>query len=239
MSTFTYGSFASQLSHFQCLYFSFLLLSFLTSLPHSWRPQHSPSVDAKNWVESSGDKTALSLGLEWRPGCCPFWPNLTLHACLVVSVVSDSLQPHSPPGSSVHGILWARILEWVGTSSSRGSSWPRDQTWVSCIGRCILYHWVTREIPWDCWVRSNRGQLEMELEGAGHVEESEVSGDGVSELPGPSSRGEAAGLPATVAGSSRLSGLQQTLERVGWGQTTRLPGFQGSLLFLNKLSLGS
>ena len=34
---------------------------------------------------------------------------------------------YSPPGSSVHGILQARILEWVSMSSSRGSSWPRDQ----------------------------------------------------------------------------------------------------------------
>ena len=37
----------------------------------------------------------------------------------------------SPPRSSVHGILQARILEWVAMPSSRGSSWPRDQTWVS------------------------------------------------------------------------------------------------------------
>ena len=33
-----------------------------------------------------------------------------------------------PPGSSVHGLLQARILEWVAMPSSRGSSWPRDQT---------------------------------------------------------------------------------------------------------------
>ena len=46
----------------------------------------------------------------------------------------------SLPGSSVHGILQARILEWVAISFSRGSSWPRDQTCVSCIGRQILYH---------------------------------------------------------------------------------------------------
>ena len=38
----------------------------------------------------------------------------------------------SPPGSSVHGILQARILEWVAMPSSRGSSGPRDQTWISC-----------------------------------------------------------------------------------------------------------
>ena len=39
----------------------------------------------------------------------------------------------SLPSSSVHGILQARILEWVATSFSRGSSPPRDQTQVSCI----------------------------------------------------------------------------------------------------------
>ena len=39
----------------------------------------------------------------------------------------------SPPGSSVHGILQARILEWVAVSSSRGSSRPRDPTHVCCI----------------------------------------------------------------------------------------------------------
>ena len=41
----------------------------------------------------------------------------------------------SPPGSSVHGILQARILEWIAISSSRGSSWDRTWvSWVSCIG---------------------------------------------------------------------------------------------------------
>ena len=45
----------------------------------------------------------------------------------------------SPPGSSVHGIFQARILEWVAISFSRGFSSPRDQTWVSCIaGRLFL-----------------------------------------------------------------------------------------------------
>ena len=45
--------------------------------------------------------------------------------------------------SSVHGISQARILEWVAVS--RGSPWPRNQTCSSCIGRYILYHWVTWE----------------------------------------------------------------------------------------------
>ena len=39
----------------------------------------------------------------------------------------------SLPGSSLHGILQARILEWVAISFSRGSSQLRDRTWVSCI----------------------------------------------------------------------------------------------------------
>ena len=54
----------------------------------------------------------------------------------------------SSPGSSVHGIFQARILEQVAISSSRGSSWPRDWTWVSCIsfiGKHIPYHCATWE----------------------------------------------------------------------------------------------
>ena len=38
-----------------------------------------------------------------------------------------------PPGSSVHGILQARILEWVAIPFCKGSSQPRDQIWVACI----------------------------------------------------------------------------------------------------------
>ena len=50
---------------------------------------------------------------------------------------------HSPQGSSVHGILQARRLEWVAVPSSRGSSLPRDGiclSYISCIGRQVLYH---------------------------------------------------------------------------------------------------
>ena len=50
----------------------------------------------------------------------------------------------SLPGSSVHGVLQARILEWVSMPSSRGSSWPRDRTcvsYLSCVGRWVLYYW--------------------------------------------------------------------------------------------------
>ena len=51
----------------------------------------------------------------------------------------------SPPGSSVHGILQARILEWVAIFFSRGSSPPRDRTQVSRIAGRHFNLWATRE----------------------------------------------------------------------------------------------
>ena len=55
----------------------------------------------------------------------------------------------SPPGSSIHGIFQARVLEWVAISFSRGSSRPRDWTQVSgIVGRCFTI-WATREVQGD------------------------------------------------------------------------------------------
>ena len=68
-----------------------------------------------------------TLKMEW-PCTCTLFP-LTLDC--------------SPPGSSVHGILQARMLEWVALPSSRGSALPRDRTrifYVSGIGGWALYH---------------------------------------------------------------------------------------------------
>ena len=59
-----------------------------------------------------------------------------LSSCLTTCEPMDC----SSSASSVHGILQARILEYVAIFSSRGSSQPRDQTHVSCIGRQVLYH---------------------------------------------------------------------------------------------------
>ena len=90
-----------------------------------------------------------------------FWVNWGPNKCQVIlellalfgqcSVMSDSLRlpDCSPPGSSVHGMLQARILEWVAVSYSRGPSAPRGWTHVSCvscIGRQILYHWAIWEV---------------------------------------------------------------------------------------------
>ena len=51
----------------------------------------------------------------------------------------------SLPGLSLHGILQARIMEWVAISFSWGSSRPRDQTWVFCIAGKRFNLWATRE----------------------------------------------------------------------------------------------
>ena len=60
----------------------------------------------------------------------------------------------SPPGSSVHWVSWARILEWVAISSSRGSSWPRHLLWL-LHRRWILYHWATGEDIYRYWYTYN------------------------------------------------------------------------------------
>ena len=56
----------------------------------------------------------------------------------------DPMDCH-PPGSSVHGTFQARIVEWVANAFSRGSSWPRDWTWVSCIVGGFFTIWATGE----------------------------------------------------------------------------------------------
>ena len=81
------------------------------------------------------------------------------------SVVSNSLQPHrrfthQPPLS-----MGFSRLEWVAIPSSRGSSWPRDSTWVSCITDRFFTIWATREAPFfpgapnnlgtHCWRKNN------------------------------------------------------------------------------------
>ena len=94
-------------------------------------------------LQSHGGKKRPCLG-SWS-----FYSNChDFHMLLIVVPtynVSDSLQPHGLPGSSVHGILQARILEWVAISFFRESSRPRDQTPVSSTAGRFFTNWAMRE----------------------------------------------------------------------------------------------
>ena len=75
--------------------------------------------------------------------------HISLNYCCCCSVAKSCSALCSPmgyrmPGPSVHGVFQARTLEWIAISFSRGSSWTKDWTHVSCVGRQILHHWATR-----------------------------------------------------------------------------------------------
>ena len=75
---------------------------------------------------------------------CIFWP--TQCVCSVprfCPILWDSVDC-SPPDSSVCGIFQARILEHIVISSSRGSSWPKDWTWISCVSCIGRWLWESK-----------------------------------------------------------------------------------------------
>ena len=75
-------------------------------------------------------------------------PCISCPGTLSCSVMSNSLQFHGLwPGSLVHGIFQARMLEWVAIFFSRGSSWPRDWKRDSWIAGRFFTIWATREVP--------------------------------------------------------------------------------------------
>ena len=94
----------------------------------------------KKWGSTSG----IIRNSCWVDNMCVCVCAQSLQSCLTLCDPVD----YSSPGSSVLGILQARILEWVAMPSFRGSSQPRDQTHVSCIS-CIssgfFAHWATWE----------------------------------------------------------------------------------------------
>ena len=86
---------------------------------------------------------SLRIGLiHWVQSPCS-----CIHACLVTQscLTLFDLMDCSPPGSSVHGISQARILEWVALPFSKGSSRPRDRTPVFCITGRFFTVWAIRK----------------------------------------------------------------------------------------------
>ena len=123
---------------------------------HNWATELNWILKRSIFKRSS---TSLTVAHQcWHPAC-NFSPKTILfysfHSetdtviySILNSVVSDSLQPVdcSRPSSSIHGILQARILEWVAISFSRRSSQPRDWTQVSHIVGRRFTIWATREV---------------------------------------------------------------------------------------------
>ena len=84
----------------------------------------------------------VGIRQSWFPGIYILGGKVKVLAAQSCPTLCDPMDGR-PPGSSVQGILQARIPEWVATPFCKGSSWPGDQTHVSCsssIGRHILYH---------------------------------------------------------------------------------------------------
>ena len=100
----------------------------------SWKPGSQGERKTLKWLKSQGLLAAR--------------PELVCLLCVLVAQSCPSLcgpVDCSPPGSSVHGISQARILEWAAIPFSRGSSQPRDRTWVSCTASGFFTSWAARE----------------------------------------------------------------------------------------------
>ena len=87
----------------------------------------------------------LKLSIRENFNYCSYqqYDSLITKSCLTLATpwtLAGSL-----PGSSVHGIFQARILKWVAISFSKGFSWPRDRTPVSCITDGLFTDWTTSE----------------------------------------------------------------------------------------------
>ena len=136
-----------------------------TSLRHSLTSEHQTVMRVSMLLSTYHVlgflfKTILCR-LTFNPGHT--WMNVFVCVCVCVCVCVVHDQPCSTllypidcssPGSSVYGVSQARILKWVAISSSRGPSWSRDRTCVSCVScidRKALYHYSTWEVQLDEW----------------------------------------------------------------------------------------
>ena len=109
--------------------------------------QMACKLKSEGWKEASKDGRVRgkALQVEGTASAKMLRPVVTVkslsHVQLFVTPVCCS-----PPGSSVHGILQARVLEWVAIAFSRGSSRPRNRTQVSHIAGRRFTIWATREV---------------------------------------------------------------------------------------------
>ena len=126
-----------------------MTLGLLLNYPHSPQGYLPASAISDSLQETFSQE--LNPVFEWSIStplsnfflCCAVWAQLIESFSTLCNPMDCSL-----PGSSVHGIISARTVEWVAISSSRGSFQSRDLTCISCgswIGRWVLYRWDTWE----------------------------------------------------------------------------------------------
>ena len=116
------------------------LLFFIFSPEDLWSLLGNLSFQVNLWCQIPRYKHQAPLVFFHSKQCteCLHPGHCSRYLCSVVLTLCDPLDCNLP-GSSVHGILQARILERVAISFCKGSSQLRDQTHISCIGRWILY----------------------------------------------------------------------------------------------------
>ena len=122
-----------------------LSLGFSRQERWSGLPFPSPMHEVKS--ESEVAQSCLTLS---DPMDCSLLQCMKVKSESEVALSCLTLSDHmdwSLPGSSVHGIFQARVLEWGAIAFSRESSQPRDQTRVSCISGRHFNLWATREAP--------------------------------------------------------------------------------------------
>ena len=109
-----------------------MIIAPLFTIAKTWKQPKPPSID--DWFKKMW-YTFICVCVGSVPQLCP--------------TLCDPVDCRLP-GSSVHEIFQARILEWVAISYSSGSSRSRDRTHISCLS-CIriLYHWATREATFN------------------------------------------------------------------------------------------
>ena len=117
----------------------------------NWKPWHIKMVDQSRYVWPKGKNTRAWEKLDSTFKILLELPCSTKCTHTFSRVQLCDSMACSSPGSSVHGIFQARILDWVAISSSRGSSWPKYQIHMSlCLlhWQQILYHWCHLGSPY-------------------------------------------------------------------------------------------
>ena len=90
----------------------------------------------------------LKLSIKEIFNCCSYQQYDSLITKSLFTLATPGTLPGTLPGSSVHEIFQARILKWVPISFSKGFSWTRDRTPVSCITDGLFTDWTTSEAGW-------------------------------------------------------------------------------------------